>query len=140
VLGEVQIAAQREPGAPLTSPGLLDRHYAPRTPLHLFAGDDATVARCMAAAAQAAQEEGKRIALLIADEDYPAFAGLDCPLVSFGALADPTGIARALYGSLRAVDGAGVDLILARDVEPVGIGAAIHDRLRRAAERVIAVC
>jgi L-threonylcarbamoyladenylate synthase len=140
VLGEVQAAPLRAPDAPLASPGLLARHYAPHTPLHLFAGDDATVTRCMAAAAQAAQAQGKRVALLIADEDYPAFATLDCLLVSLGALADPAGIARALYGSLRALDGVGVDLILARDVAAVGIGAAIHDRLRRAADAVFAAC
>jgi hypothetical protein len=91
----------------------------------------------MVAAAQAAQKQGRRVALLIADEDYPAFAGLECLLVSFGALADPARVARSLYGSLRAADGAGMALILARDVEPVGIGAAIHDRLRRAADAVI---
>lgn len=142
MLGQVQIRVQSgaqsgAQGAPPVSPGLLDRHYAPHTPLHLFTGDAEAVRRRMAAAAQAAQAAGRRAALLIADEDYPAFAGLDCLLAGFGALADPAGMARSLYGSLRALDGAGVDLILARDVEPVGIGAAIHDRLRRAADAVI---
>jgi L-threonylcarbamoyladenylate synthase len=49
---------------------------------------------------------------------------------------DATEYARALYEQLRALDHTGVDVILA--VPPAatdGIGAAVADRLRRAAAR-----
>ena len=42
-------------------------------------------------------------------------------------------IARGLYASLRALDEAGVAVILARDFGPHGLGLAIRDRLTRAA-------
>ena len=51
-----------------------------------------------------------------------------------GRRADLETIAMRLYASLRELDAAGVDVILASDVPAdEGLGAAIHDRLTRAA-------
>jgi L-threonylcarbamoyladenylate synthase len=43
------------------------------------------------------------------------------------------GIARALYGALRDLDAAGVDVVIAALPPDVGLGEAVGDRLRRAA-------
>lgn len=44
--------------------------------------------------------------------------------------------ARTLYHRLRALDDAGIDPIVCELADPVGIGVAINDRLKRAAERL----
>jgi L-threonylcarbamoyladenylate synthase len=44
-------------------------------------------------------------------------------------------IARNLYAGLRALDSAGVDVILMTDVPRDGLGEAIADRLQRAAAK-----
>jgi len=48
---------------------------------------------------------------------------------------DLSDVARNLYAGLRALDGAGVDVILMTEVERAGIGEAIADRLQRAAAK-----
>jgi L-threonylcarbamoyladenylate synthase len=54
--------------------------------------------------------------------------------VDLGRRAELETIAMRLYASLRQLDAAGVDVILASDVPAdEGLGAAIHDRLTRAA-------
>ncbi|MBC6957760.1 MAG: threonylcarbamoyl-AMP synthase, partial [Chloroflexi bacterium] len=47
---------------------------------------------------------------------------------------DHAAIGRVLFGALRALDGQGVDVILAPLLDSEGLGAAIRDRLLRAAE------
>ena len=47
----------------------------------------------------------------------------------------PEEYARGLYDALRACDDAGVDPIVCALAPPVGIGVAVNDRLRRAANR-----
>jgi hypothetical protein len=44
-------------------------------------------------------------------------------------------VARNLYAGLRALDSAGVDVILAPRIAPSGIGEALADRLSRAAAK-----
>ena len=77
---------------------------------------------------------GRRVGALVFDEDASAFAGLDVtvsPLGSAGALEIA---ASRLYEGLRALDHAGVDVILARDPGHEGLALTIRDRLFRAAE------
>lgn len=118
-----------DPGG-LRSPGLLTRHYSPRTPLWLFAGQDAaTLARMSRAAAGAPGSVG----LLLCTEDLLAFTDLNARRFDLGPRTHPQEIAHRLYDGLRTLDGAGVTAILARLVPPVGLGDAINDRLIRAA-------
>ena len=59
---------------------------------------------------------------------------------AYGRRSDPDAAAQALFDVLRALDAERPDVILAADVGQAAIGAAIRDRLMRAAEgRVIAV-
>jgi L-threonylcarbamoyladenylate synthase len=55
--------------------------------------------------------------------------------VVVGAPADPDEYARVLYQLLRAADEQHLDVLLAVAPPEVGIGAAVGDRLRRAAGR-----
>jgi len=122
----------REAGA-LASPGLLDRHYAPRAELWLFTGPRERVLAAMRQYAREAAQVGRRVAALVADEDLAALADAPLTLQSVGPAADLALVARNLFAALRNLDMQGVDVILARDFGRRGLGLAVHDRLTRAA-------
>jgi L-threonylcarbamoyladenylate synthase len=98
---------------PLRSPGLLARHYAPRTPLRLDAADVA------------------------ADEALLAFGPEPLPGAAVMFNLSPTGdlaeAAHNLYAMLRTLDEVGARRIAVMKLPQVGLGEALADRLRRAA-------
>jgi L-threonylcarbamoyladenylate synthase len=140
VLGPVAVLERiKPPEAGLPSPGLLPRHYAPEAELHLFTGPPEAVREAMRREAQAQMAAGRRVAVLVADEDAGDFAGLDLVVETVGSAGDLGSVARRLFGALRALDARGVEIILARDFGSRGLGLAIRDRLRRAASKVVEV-
>ncbi|MGL4650219.1 MAG: L-threonylcarbamoyladenylate synthase, partial [Caldilineaceae bacterium] len=139
-----------ESGAPLASPGLLDRHYAPQTPLHLFVSGPGEPRRVTLDALQEAVMgeilAGGLPVLLCYTEDWPRFEGIDelgCPIVFLGPAHDVEGVARVLYRALRKADEQAIaakgTVLLARELPGGGLAAAVRDRMRRAAARII-VC
>ncbi|MCS7221363.1 MAG: L-threonylcarbamoyladenylate synthase [Anaerolineae bacterium] len=139
-IGSVAILEQAptptaEMGMP--SPGLLARHYAPRAKLYLFLGAPDAVLRAMRQEAQAHLSAHRRVGILVADEDAAAFADLDVIGETVGPAEDLNMVARRLFGALRALDAQGVDVILARDFSVQGLGLAVRDRLRRAADVIM---
>lgn len=128
---------QNGAGAVLASPGMLDRHYAPRTPLWLFSGSTTAIHAAMSVEIEAARGRGRRVALMLAAEDVQAFEGTEAEAAIVGPLDQPDEVARNLFQTMRSLDAAGVDLILARDFPSAGLGQAVRDRLRRAAARII---
>ena len=139
LVGRIELRTRAMAGQPILSPGLLDRHYAPRTRFLLFSGVEERIALALRNAAAEELAVGRVPIILALDEDLPALAGLDVAVERLGSLARLDEVAQLLYGALRAADRSGAAVILARDVPPVGIGAAIRDRLRRAADAVISV-
>ncbi len=141
-----QLAAALGPGVEITaagprekrSPGMMAKHYAPRTRLVYIAGSaDSARARLFAEAAGAIQRD-QRVALLISAEDAAALApGHGYTVETLGPEDDPQAIAHQLFAALRTIDHAGADVIFARSPAPSGLGAAIHDRLSRAATEAI---
>lgn len=119
VVGEVELAS---PGSPLASPGMLKRHYAPRTPLKVVdrLGDEAV-------------EAGPRVGVLgfrsIPEPSRTAAAAGEV----LSANGDLREAAANLFASLRRLDAAGVDVIVAERAPDRGLGRAINDRLARAA-------
>ncbi len=99
---------------PLRSPGLLARHYAPQTPLRLDAADVA-----------------KDEALLAFGPEPLEGAGWTLNLSPTGDLAEA---AHNLYAMLRALDGKGARRLAVMTLPKEGLGEALADRLRRAAE------
>jgi L-threonylcarbamoyladenylate synthase len=100
------------------APGQLEGHYAPRTPLRIHAGGDPS------------SDPTLRLG-------YLAFRrGPDRPYAATETLS-PAGdlreAAARLFACLHRLDAAGLDLILAEPVPEFGLGAAIMDRLRKAA-------
>jgi L-threonylcarbamoyladenylate synthase len=122
VVGPVTVATVAVAEAPLPSPGLLTRHYAPRTPLECVAGGGrARVAELLRA--------GQRVGWLrlgaAGDDDEPE-------AVVVGLPDDPTGCAAQLYAALHALDAVGLDRIVADLPPDDDAWAAVRDRLRRA--------
>ncbi|MCP4327245.1 MAG: threonylcarbamoyl-AMP synthase [Alphaproteobacteria bacterium] len=104
-----------DPAAP-RSPGQLARHYAPGKPIRL----DATTA--------AADE-----ALIAFGQEVPAGAAMT---VNLSASGDLTEAAANLFAHLHTADAAPVAGIAVMAIPERGLGRAINDRLRRAAESV----
>lgn len=121
------------------SPGMKYAHYAPKGRLTLVRGLSAErVAARIRQELEAARARGEVTGVLT----FAERAGLyDADLVvPCGSLADPDSVARGLYAALRRFDDAGATFILAETPEEKGIGAAVMNRMRKAAaDRVIDV-
>jgi L-threonylcarbamoyladenylate synthase len=103
----------------LRSPGQLERHYAPRTPLEIV-GDSRNRVEELC-------RQGLRVGWLT-HVDEPAAAVLRILLP-----ADPVSYSALLYAALHRFDDAGLDRIVVA-APPTGDNwLAVHDRLRRAA-------
>ncbi len=140
LLPEVEVRRQMAPPhADLPSPGMLERHYAPQTALWLFSGEETAVRQAMLQTAKEQQRNGRSVALLLAEEDVAFFTDGGWETAVVGSITDLAGVARQLFYTLRQIDRLDVSLILARDFPKAGLGLAVHDRLVRAAERVLEV-
>jgi L-threonylcarbamoyladenylate synthase len=125
VVGEVLLpSATPHEGEARPSPGMMDRHYAPRGRVRLFSADERDA---VDDEVRDASEEGERTgAILLAAPQLGT--GLTIRLPD-----DPAGYAARLYAALHDLDDAGCALILVERV-PDGPGwDGVRDRLRRAA-------
>ncbi len=120
VVGEVVKVSRAQPHAVLRSPGLMDRHYAPRTPLEL-ANDDGT--------ARVGQLSG-RVGWLTWN-DVHGVAGVERRSLP----RDAVGFAAGLYAALHELDSLGLEVIVVAAVPSDPAWLAIQDRLSRAAHR-----
>jgi L-threonylcarbamoyladenylate synthase len=108
-------------GPSINSPGQLPSHYAPATPLRL-----------LSSAGEADAWHGAGQAGLL------AWSRVECP-AQFAAMEvltprnDPREAATRLFAAMRRLDGLQLDLIVAEPPPPAGLGAAILDRLKKAA-------
>jgi L-threonylcarbamoyladenylate synthase len=124
---------------------MLAKHYAPRTPLVYVRGTGPAARERLRALVRERTAAGERVGILTYDEDRE-IAGEPCDLGGepaavelLGSIEDTERVARRLFAAMRTLDARGVDVILARQPSPVGLGAALDDRLRRAAGKVIEV-
>lgn len=125
VIGPVLLPAGQPAGGTLASPGLLPQHYAPRTPLVLAA----SVAEIEAVQHAA----GRRIGLLCL-RPFKGAARFQAVEV-LSETGDLREAAAHFFAALRRLDAAGLDLIVARTFPEQGLGRALNDRLRRAAQK-----
>lgn len=118
VLG-APVARRAGPGAP-AAPGTHSSHYKPLAQVVLAVTIDEALSRAAAAGGRVgvllprATQVPDGLSLLVADED-------------------PEGYARVLYARLRRADELGLALLVAVPPAEQGLGAAVVDRLRRAA-------
>jgi L-threonylcarbamoyladenylate synthase len=117
--GTIDIVA---PADKIFAPGQLPSHYAPRTALRLINSAKAF-----------SPSQSQRVALLAWN---PIESGKDFAAIRQLSKKGDLGEAAAnLFRYLRELDTLAVDLIVAERVPEAGLGAAIMDRLRRAAHR-----
>lgn len=132
-----RVAVRSQPVQPeevqVSSPGTLLQHYAPRAKLILYRGERGSMLQVMREEALRLRTEGLRVGLFLAEEDLDFFAGLPLILRVAGSEEQLETVAQHLFFTLRALDRARVDIILARDFGAAGLGLAIRDRLTRAA-------
>src|SRR5438876_203596 len=83
-------------GSPVRSPGMMTKHYAPRSPLELAADDGRTRVERLV-------RQGERVGWLTwaGVADVPGVVRTDLPV-------DPAGYAARLYAALHDLDAAGV--------------------------------
>jgi L-threonylcarbamoyladenylate synthase len=103
------------------APGTRHRHYAPSCRVVLAPAGDGP-ARALALASS-----GQRVGLIARD---PAPA----PVVTVARFAAAADLAQILYAGLRSAERAAVDVVVVEAVPETGIGRAVMDRLRRAAQ------
>jgi L-threonylcarbamoyladenylate synthase len=119
----VSVDADVATGEAVPAPGTLPSHYAPQARVEVVD------AEAVAERAAALLGEGRRVGLL-APRRIPALPdGLDALPPAGG----PQAYAKCLYQRLREADRRGLDVLLAVPPPATGIGAAVLDRLRRAA-------
>jgi L-threonylcarbamoyladenylate synthase len=124
IVGPISRHATSDDQKALPSPGMLPRHYTPRTRLECSADGCARVTELL--------RTGARIGWLTWNEPVPV-AGLVVQRMP----ADAAGYATQLYAALHALDDASVERIIV-DMPPDGEAwLAVHDRLHRAAHRSI---
>lgn len=122
-----------------SSPGQMLKHYSPRAKIKLFAGPLYSMLLAMKETAQSHLNRGEKVGLLIANEDCHHLTDFGI-LYPLGKRDDLKTISHNLFAGMRYLDSQKVDVILTRDFGRSGLGAALWDRLLRAAEgRVIDV-
>jgi len=107
----------------VAAPGTLERHYSPAARVVVVEAHD------VAARATALVEQGTRVGVLAISPPN----GLPDDVEVLGSPVDADEYARVLYARLREADERGLDVILVVAPPPAGIGAAVTDRLTRAA-------
>jgi L-threonylcarbamoyladenylate synthase len=111
-------------GGTTRAPGTLASHYAPRARVELV--DGRALASRLAALADAGTGAGVLAERVWSD-------GLTPGTVTLATPHDADEYARGLYAALRRADELGLEIVVAVPPAEVGVGAAVADRLRRAA-------
>ncbi|MBO1004802.1 L-threonylcarbamoyladenylate synthase [Pseudogracilibacillus auburnensis] len=109
------------------SPGMKYTHYAPTAPMYLIDGEKEWAQQLI----NQKRLNGLRIGVLASSETaryYKADLVLDC-----GSRHDMHNVAHNLYYMLRAFDEASLDMIFAETFSKEGVGAAVMNRLEKAA-------
>jgi len=120
VVGNVKIikSSEKQPIAP----GMLDKHYAPKTPMIMSNNPLHTAFNLI----------GKNIGLLV-------FEGKHISKEYFTEVLSETGdleeAAKNLYAAMHKLDAKGFDLLIAEKFPDRGIGKSINDRLTRACKK-----
>jgi L-threonylcarbamoyladenylate synthase len=133
-LGVLQSTAS---AGPKLAPGLMPVHYSPRTPLTLVVGPPAAARARLRAEVESALAAGQTVGVIALEEDQGLWSGAKIEVV--GAWTDPSASAARLFDVVRALDAANLDVLYVRQLaDPArGLGRAVEDRLRRAAQRII---
>ena len=146
-VGEVLIGyTDRTTGAgdAVRSPGMKYTHYSPETRLVLVMGNSSAVVDKLSELAREYRDKNIRVGLLVTDETAKTdeMAGYVSAYEVFllGSRHDASAIASNLFAGLRYLDMEDIDVIIADgSIGIAGIGAAVLNRLKKAADELIEV-
>ena len=134
VIGDVRMDPglhSEDPSFRPKAPGMKYRHYAPKAALTIVEGSEERVRATIDALAHDAVSRGLKCGIIAADEDADTYR---CGIVrSAGSRAREITISQHLFGILREFDDLGVDVIYSESFDTPRIGAAIMNRLIKAA-------
>jgi len=131
ILPEMTIStSSSDPGKAQTSPGQLDQHYAPRTPLIIV--DDLQQVPCHSRHGAMALTSLRLAHQQLENESHGGKFGAVEILSENGDLTDATA---NFFSALRRLDAADIDCIYAEPFPETGLGRALNDRLMRAASK-----
>lgn len=127
VIGPVRAGSKSPSEEAPRSPGMKYMHYAPEAPLYVIAPDIITIRK----AVETLHNEGKQVAIIGPDD-------LDIPTADWyfaiGPRNNNEAMASNLYRALRQCDLTEANLILAVETDLSGVGAAVMNRLTKAAD------
>lgn len=125
VIGTVQVAVKEE--SLKRSPGTRHRHYAPNAEVILIEEKNADE---LEKRYKELTSQGKKIGVVTHSISIPKFIPAQlCKFIGPGVQQ----FARHLFASLRELDEQHADVVLVERVAPTGLGAAVMDRLNKAA-------
>ncbi|WP_404446151.1 threonylcarbamoyl-AMP synthase [Sutcliffiella horikoshii] len=132
VVGKVDVDpslfSQEEQHKP-KSPGMKYTHYAPVAPVYLVEGSESFVQQTITKAFQ----NGQKVGLLATEETIAKLDTTEITAISIGTKKDLATVASHLYDGLRAFNATEVDVIFSETFPQTGVGAAIMNRLEKAA-------
>ncbi len=130
-IADAVLAALPE-NAPVLSPGMKSRHYAPKTPLYLLDGSRDACAAYL-------RSHTEKNAVLCYNEDLPVYREFlrEGCCFPFGSVADEAAQAHRLFTLLREIDKLGFLGIYAPLPGKSGLGLALYNRMIRAAAHQI---
>jgi L-threonylcarbamoyladenylate synthase len=111
------------------SPGTRHRHYAPRAQVILFPQADKEKFKKLV---DLSQRQQKKVGSITYSKEL---SGIDQVSTHIALEASIEHVAKNLYRAFRDLDRQGVDVVLVECVEEIGLGAAVMDRMRKAAEQ-----
>lgn len=123
LVGAIGLAEAAAGTTPRASPGMLDRHYAPRARVILFESADAP---SVVAEVEQARASGRSVGMLLIETHASGANVLRMPN-------DAIDYARRLYSHLHALDESNCDVIYVERVPAGPEWAGVRDRLERAA-------
>ena len=128
IVGEIAVdPALAGSGEVPKSPGMKYTHYAPAAPLFLADGPQEWIQQQI----DEKRQDGLKVGVLATEESAEAYKA--DVVIPCGRRADLTTVAHSLYSSLRYFDAEKADLIFAEVFPVEGAGAAIMNRLEKAA-------
>ncbi|GGH84039.1 L-threonylcarbamoyladenylate synthase [Pullulanibacillus pueri] len=110
------------------SPGMKYRHYAPEAPVYLVKDPEKRLPSFI----KKEKQTGKHVGVIATEEHLEAYREADV-ITAMGSVKDLTSVAQRLYDALRKMDQAEVDVIFCETFSSEGIGLAIMNRLKKAA-------
>lgn len=116
------------------SPGVKYTHYAPKGEMLLITGDnDEALIQEVRETALQARGAGRKVGIIAADEHAGRYEGAADEVLVCGSRQAPETAAQQLYATLRECDRLGLEFIVAEGFPERGIGAALMNRMRKAA-------